>query len=136
MWGGGSLEGVGKADGREGAVMEGYVTMNGREREIIVMCTQPLQNRHLRIPRLDITCERLHGWGGEKVFGYGIMVENSVVSERGCWMNEEIRSEEVLGNKPCQREKEDTSMKKNEWVVLDSVISGVRHLKMHLGSIC
>ena len=58
------------------------------------------------------------------------MEENLAVSERGGWMNEVFRSKEVLGNKPCQREKEDILMKqkkkkkkKNDWVFPDEVKS-------------
>jgi len=42
------------------------------------------------------------------------MEENLAESGRGSWMNEAFRSEEVFGNKHCQREEEILMKKKNE----------------------
>ena len=65
------------------------------------------------------------------------MEDNSAVSERGSWMNKAFMSEEVLGNKSCQREKEEILMKKkNEWVVPDKVISRIIiSFKTHFSSV-
>ena len=55
---------------------------------------------------------------------------NSAVTERKGWINKAFRSEEVLVNKPCEREKEKILMKtNNSCVVPDGVISRVRHFK-------
>ena len=50
--------------------------------------------------------------GGVLIFSVEGMEENGALGRTGEWMNEAFRSEKVLGNKPCEKEKEDILMKK------------------------